>query len=77
MSHALPRYRRHEEREQDIQRVVRIIDGGSAVARARGTRLIGHRSGEADPMRLRGIPCISRGVSGTSPGTDPLSVVTR
>lgn len=26
----------------------------------------------ADPQDLRGIPCIARGVGGTSPGTDPI-----
>ena len=26
---------------------------------------------QADPADLRGIPCIARGVGGTSPGTNP------
>jgi hypothetical protein len=30
---------------------------------------------DADPQDLRGIPCIARGVGGTSPGTDPARVV--
>ena len=28
-----------------------------------------------DPANLRGIPCIARGVGGTSPGTNPLNAV--
>jgi hypothetical protein len=31
----------------------------------------------ADPADLRGIPCIARGVGGTSPGTNPLTEVCR
>ena len=30
---------------------------------------------DADPADLRGIPCIARGVGGTSPGTNPLHAV--
>lgn len=30
-----------------------------------------------DNRRLRGIPCVSRGVAGVSPGTDPLAAVIR
>jgi hypothetical protein len=29
------------------------------------------RSAPADPFRLRGIPCIARGVSGALPGSQP------
>lgn len=32
---------------------------------------------DADPVDLRGIPCIARGVGGTSPGTNPASAVLR
>lgn len=32
---------------------------------------------EADPQDLRGIPCIARGVGGTSPGTDPFNAACR
>jgi hypothetical protein len=28
-----------------------------------------------DPADLRGIPCIARGVGGTSPGTNPVSAL--
>lgn len=30
-----------------------------------------------DPADLRGIPCIARGVGGTSPGTNPLTSTIR
>ena len=29
---------------------------------------------QADPADLRGIPCIARGVGGTSPGTNPAAL---
>ncbi len=32
---------------------------------------------DADPADLRGIPCIARGVGGTSPGTNPSTAVLR
>lgn len=32
---------------------------------------------DADPADLRGIPCIARGVGGTSPGTNPLAATIR
>jgi len=31
----------------------------------------------ADPTDLRGIPCIARGVGGTSPGTNPATAIFR
>jgi hypothetical protein len=52
-----------------------MIEQAKRVAKATGTS-----SGEAlkvavgaqpDPADLRGIPCIARGISGTSPGTRP------
>jgi hypothetical protein len=33
------------------------------------------RSGEGDPKRLRGVPCIANGVSGHIPGSDPLEAL--
>lgn len=48
---------------------------------ARETAAIEHiRAGNhtpADPADLRGIPCIARGVGGTSPGTNPLTETIR
>lgn len=37
----------------------------------------GDSTAQADPQDLRGIPCIARGVGGTSPGTNPLSEAVR
>lgn len=37
----------------------------------------GHVPLEADPSDLRGIPCIARGVGGTSPGSNPLTETIR
>ena len=77
MSQSLPRFRRFEEHQADIARLATIVDGGSTIARARGTRLVSHRSSEGDPLRLRGLPMIARGIPGTSPGTDPLAALVR
>ena len=44
-------------------------------AEARARIAAGHT--DADPTDLRGIPCIARGVGGTSPGTDPYRALDR
>jgi hypothetical protein len=39
--------------------------------------LIAGATAQGDPRKLRGIPCIARGVGGTSPGTNPEARATR
>lgn len=46
------------------------------LAQARAKVAAGHTL-DADPADLRGIPCIARGVGGTSPGTNPLAETER
>lgn len=69
----LPRFNAFTERLEDERKIARVImeSGGEipdTVARA---------TLPWDNRRLRGIPVCARGVSGVSPGTDPLGHVVR
>lgn len=70
MTHILPRfYARSEEadRQRAIAQIVREADvHDETIVTAAGATLPGDR------RRLRGIPVVG-GVTGTSPGTDPLA----
>lgn len=70
MSQILRRFNQAMERVEDERKLGRILQetGETPKSVARAT-LAG------DPRRLRGIPVIARGVSGTSPGTDPSTVL--
>lgn len=74
MSQLLRRFQAEMEKIEDMRKIGRIMqetgDAPSAPTVARAT-LAG------DTRRLRGIPCVARGVAGVSPGTDPRSVVRR
>lgn len=67
----LPRYtdtRRHDE--QKIAKI--LLETGEELPPAKtffGATLPG------DERRLRGIPCVARGVAGACPGTNPLSAL--
>ena len=52
------------KRELEHQQAIALIDNGKTPL-----------SDSTDARRLRGIPCIAEGVTGTSPGTDPLRAV--
>jgi hypothetical protein len=43
-----------------------------AVSESESVQTVTRATLPGDTRRLRGIPCIARGVGGTSPGTDPL-----
>lgn len=70
----LPRFNRFTERLEDERKIARVLmesEGAeipSTVARA---------TLPGDNRRLRGIPCVARGVAGVSPGTDPTVVIWR
>ena len=74
MPELLPRYRASLQRVEDERKIGRIllesevVDAPATVARA---TLAGDR------RRLRGVPCVARGVSGTAPGTDPVAELIR
>jgi hypothetical protein len=72
MSQVLRRFNAAMERIEDQRNIGRILlesstmDVPQTVARA---------TLPGDNRRLRGIPCVARGVSGVSPGTDPVSCI--
>lgn len=74
MSKPLPRYTQQKLETDPLeimlaQRQAREEAARQAVAEGRAV--------DADPTDLRGIPCIARGVGGTSPGTNPLTATIR
>lgn len=76
----LPRYRRHEEREADLERIANIIltTGDRPTKPKKGApKPVGFRSAEDDLQRMRAIPVIAEGVGGTIPGTNPLAETLR
>ena len=68
MSQVLRRFTAAMERIEDERKIGRILLESQAAdlpnTVARGTP-------GGDDRRLRGIPCIARGVAGASPGTNP------
>lgn len=74
MSHLLPRFTRSLEAMADQQRIARVIlEAGPAEQ----PTTVSRATLAGDTRRLRGIPVCTRGVSGVSPGTDPLTCVIR
>lgn len=69
MSHLLPRFTQHHiERLDPLEAEVLRIEAQRTAA----IEAVRQGATTCDPQDLRGIPCIARGVGGTSPGTDPL-----
>lgn len=68
MSHILPRFNAAMTAIADAEKIGRILretgDAGPVKLSTRATA-------GGDDRRLRGIPCIARGVAGVSPGTEP------
>ena len=75
MSLILPRFTASMQRIDDERKIGRILLGAESSERVTKAKRIGNRSGEGDPLRLRGIPCIARGVRGASPGTNPSDAI--
>jgi hypothetical protein len=68
MSHLLPRLYAITERSEDERKIGRILlESASAEVPA----TVARATLPGDNRRLRGIPCVARGVSGVSPGTHP------
>lgn len=68
MSQVLPRFMAAMQRIEDERKLGRIL------LEAQGADLpvtVARATLPGDNRRLRGIPCVARGVSGVSPGTDP------
>lgn len=71
MSHALPRFHRHQEAQADLATIAAIlIETGEEPPIITVTKA----TLPGDSRRLRGIPVVG-GVTGTSPGTDPLQAL--
>lgn len=72
MTHVLPRFFAALERLEDERKIGQILleaavaDTPATVARA---------TLPGDHRRLRGIPCVARGVAGVAPGTHPLAAL--
>jgi hypothetical protein len=67
----LPRYYRYQQQQEDARKLADILAqpvDDTTTAR-HGATLAG------DKQRLRGLPAVSRGVSGTQPGTQPLAAL--
>ena len=75
MSRPLPRFYRNQTEAEDAAMITRIlIDTGAA---APNLDTVQRATLAGDERRLRGIPVCARGVSGTSPGTNPLAEACR
>jgi hypothetical protein len=68
MSRPLPRFTQHAITTDPLEHHIAAMRAREEQARA--AVQAGHTP-QADPQDLRGIPCIARGVGGTSPHTDP------
>jgi hypothetical protein len=67
----LPRYYRRQLEAEDAQKIEKIILEGRELESDPGRPLRQSADGHSSDRR-RGLPVISKGVGGASPGTDPL-----
>jgi hypothetical protein len=72
MSRPLPRFTDQTITHDPLTKA--LAQREAAEAKARAAIAKGHTP-DADPADLRGIPCIARGVGGTSPGTNPATAI--
>lgn len=81
MTRVLPRYRTGDQptRRRSLGDKLRQIehDRATALALLEQSDTMPSHQDATDEQRLRGIPCIARGVGGTSPGTNPLTETIR
>ena len=74
MNQPLPRFLQNPIHHDPLEAM--LARRQTELERARTAIATGHTP-DADPSDLRGIPCIARGVGGTSPGTNPLHATIR
>jgi hypothetical protein len=67
----LPRFHRFQQQVEDERRIAAIILEGGEVGNGAGLPLRRSADGHTEDRR-RGLPMVSKGVGGTSPGTDPM-----
>lgn len=68
MSQVLPRFHASIQRVEDERKIGRIL---METTTAEVPRTVARATLPGDNRRLRGIPCVARGVAGVSPGTHP------
>lgn len=68
MSHILPRFNAAMQRIEDERKIGRILRETTSMDLP---RTVARATLPGDTRRLRGIPCVARGVAGVSPGTHP------
>ena len=75
MSLPLPRFSKMRERAESNRKIARIVleSGGTAES----AKPVAYATLAGDERRLRGLPAVARGVSGASPGTDPVGALMR
>ena len=59
--------------ERKLARI--LMETGEPAPRGRNGKLIGYRSAEDDPSRLRGLPAIGRNVAGALRGSNPVGAL--
>lgn len=68
----LPRFYRDLQHLEDERKLARILlETGEAAPDAKTITRVMH----GDGARLRGLPAVGRGISSTSPGTDPVAAL--
>ena len=67
MSQILRRFNAAMERIEDERKLGRILLESTSIE----TKTVARATLPGDNRRLRGIPCVARGVAGASPGTNP------
>jgi hypothetical protein len=70
----LPRFNRFSEKLEDERKIAKVLMESDGVEIP---KTVARATLPGDNRRLRGIPCVARGVAGVSPGTDPLAYVVR
>jgi hypothetical protein len=68
VSQLLRRFHAHTEHIEDERKIGRILIESQAVDIP---KTVARATLPGDNRRLRGIPCVARGVAGVSPGTSP------
>lgn len=74
MSRPLPRYLEQAIEHDPLEAMLAQRQAEHEQARAAANE---GRPLDADPQDLRGIPCLAKGVAGTSPGTNPTTAIHR
>jgi hypothetical protein len=75
-SQLLPRFSAVTERAERARKIAAIVRETECSAES-ATKTVAQATLAGDERRLRGVPCIARGVGGASPGTNPVAELLR